>query len=102
MVLLDHGGRDPREVSLIGPPPGLEWLVEHVWTQGSHDEATEWRIVADVSPHLIASVTESAAGRRLDLALVGARTRAAVVNVTNRVLTVGVRLKPGVVPGLTG
>jgi len=102
MVLLDHGGRDLREVTLIGPPPDLEWLVEHIWIQGSHGEIIDWRVVADTSPYLIASVTESRAGRRMQIALVGARTHAAVVDVTNRVLTVGVRLKTGVVPGLTG
>jgi AraC-like DNA-binding protein len=102
MVLLDHGGRHPSEVELMPPPSDLQWLVEHIWVQGSHGEVTDWRVVADVSPHLITSVTESTRGRGIQVALVGARTRAAVVDVTNRVLTVGVRLKPGVVPGLTG
>jgi AraC-like DNA-binding protein len=102
MVLLDHGGRHPSEAELLSPPRDLRWLVEHIWIQGSHGEVTDWRVVADVSPYLIASVTESTTGRGIQVALVGARTRAAVVDVTNRVLTVGVRLKPGVVPGVTG
>jgi AraC-like DNA-binding protein len=102
MVLLDHGGRHPSEVALMPPPSDLHWLVEHIWVQGGHGAVTDWRVVADASPHLIASVTESSTGRGIQVALVGARTHAAIVDVANRVLTVGVRLKPGVVPGLTG
>lgn len=102
MVLLDHGGRHPSEVELLSPPPDLQWLVEHIWIQGSHGDITDWCVVADVSSHLITSVTESTTGRGIQVAFVGARTRAAIVDVKNRVLTVGVRLKPGVVPGLTG
>ena len=41
MVLLDHGGRHPREVQLIAPPPELGWLVEHLWIQGSHGVVTD-------------------------------------------------------------
>lgn len=102
MVLLDHGGRHLSEVELLAPPPDLGWLVEHLWIQGSHGAVTDWRVVADTAPHLIASVTESGPTRRLRVQLVGARTHAATVDVTNRVLTVGVRLKVGVLPGLTG
>ena len=71
MVLLDHGGRHPSEVALMSAPSDLEWLVEHMWVQGSHGDVTDWRVVADVAPHLIASVTESASGRRIQVALVG-------------------------------
>jgi AraC-like DNA-binding protein len=102
MVLLDHGGRHPSEVELMAPPPDLEWLVQHLWVQGSHGSVTDWRVVADTAPHLIASVTESGPARRLRVQLVGGRTHAATVDVTNRVLTVGVRLRVGVLPGLTG
>jgi len=102
MVLLDHGGRHPSEVQLIAPPPDLGWLVEHLWVQGSHGVVTGWRVVADASPYLIASVTDGNTARCLNIQLVGARSHAATVNVTNRVLTVGVRLSPGVLPGVTG
>ena len=102
MVLLDHGGRHPGEVELLAAPADVRRLVEHLWIQGRHGAETGWRVVADTAPHLIASVTEVAGTRHLRVQLVGARTHAATVNVTNRVLTVGVRLRPGAVPVLTG
>ena len=102
MVLLDHGGRDSGEVELLAPPPDVGRLVEHLWIQGSHGAVTDWRVVADTSPHLIASVTEAAGTRHLRVQVVGARTHAATVNVKNRVLTVGIRLRTGAVPVVTG
>jgi AraC-like DNA-binding protein len=102
MVLLDHGGRHPSEVELLAPPPDVGRLVEHLWIQGRHGTVTDWRVVADTSPYLIASVTEVAGTRHMRIQLVGARTHAATVNVRNRVLTVGVRLRVGAIPVLTG
>ena len=102
MVLLDHGGRHPSEVELLAPPPDVGRLVEHLWIQGSHGNVTDWHVVADTSPYLIASVTEVAGTRHMRVQLVGARTHAATVNVMNRVLTVGVRLRVGAIPVLTG
>jgi AraC-like DNA-binding protein len=102
MVLLDQGGRHPSEVTVIAPPNDLAGVAEHLWIQGPHGAVTEWRVVADASPHLIASVIDCGGTRRLHVGLVGARTRAAAIDVTSRVLTVGVRLKSGVLPSITG
>jgi AraC-like DNA-binding protein len=102
VVLLDHGGRQASEATLVAPPRDLAGLVDHLWIQGDHGAETEWRVVADASPHLIACVTESGTGRRLGVGLIGARTRAASVDVTGRLLTVGVRLKAGVLSAITG
>lgn len=101
-MLLDQGGRDSSEVELLAPPQDLETSVEHMWIQGGHGTVTTWRVVADTSPYVIASVAESAGSRCIRVEFIGARTRAADVDVTNRVLTVGVRLRVGVLPALTG
>jgi AraC-like DNA-binding protein len=102
MVLLDHGGRHPSEVTVIAPPHDLTGVAEHLWIQGPHGAVKEWRVVADASPYLIASVTDCGGTRRLRVGLVGARTHAAAIDVTSRVLTVGVRFKAGVLPSITG
>lgn len=58
MVLLDQGGRHPSEITVIAPPHDLAGLAEHLWIQGPHGAVTEWRVVADASLHLIASVID--------------------------------------------
>jgi AraC-like DNA-binding protein len=73
-----------------------------MWVQQGSCGDTDWRVVADASPYLIATVTASAEARTMRVALVGARSRAAAVNTAGRVMTVGVRLRPGAVPILTG
>lgn len=100
MVLLDNGGRHGSEVTLIAPPHDLAGLIEHLWVQDCDDMAADWRVVADPSPHLIAAVMSSAP-RRIRVSLVGARTCAATIDVSHRVMTVGVRLRPGALPILT-
>jgi AraC-like DNA-binding protein len=98
MVLLDNGGCEPGRVSLAPPPPDLQRLVEHVAVYTYPPHAREWRIVPDLSPHLIVSVVDDGSGRRVRGAIVGARSRSTVVDVTRRVVTVGVRLRPGTLP----
>lgn len=102
MVLLDNGGRRSDEVTLVPPPPDLVDVVEHVWIEETrHVEAVEWRVVADTSPHAIAVVSANGAARSMRVVLVGARSSAATVDVRGRVLTVGLRLRPGRLPLLT-
>jgi AraC-like DNA-binding protein len=99
MVLLDNGGRaDPGRVSLAPPPSDLQRLVEHVVVCTYPPHARDWRIVPDLSPHLIVSVVDEGSGRRARSAIVGARSRSTVVDVSRRVVTVGVRLRPGTLP----
>jgi AraC-like DNA-binding protein len=102
MVMLDHGGRHPGEVRLVSPPADLAGLVAHLSVQEGHGASTAWRVVPDVSPYVIASVTDLAGVRRLRVAVVGARTQAATADVAHRVLTVAVRLHPGSLRLLTG
>jgi AraC-like DNA-binding protein len=100
MVLFDNGGRPGREIALAPAPPDLASLVEHSWVQRGPHPAPVWRVVADPAPYLIAAVTARAGGAALRLALVGARSCAADLDVSSRTLTVGVRLRPGALPVL--
>jgi AraC-like DNA-binding protein len=102
MVLLDHGGRDPREVEIVAPPADLAGMLEHSWVAHRTDAlASAWRVVPDSSPHLIAMVTARAQRRAIRVVVVGARSRAADIDVRDRILTVGLRLRHGALPILT-
>ncbi len=101
MVLLDNGGRPSHEIALAAAPLDLAPLVEHTWIQQGPHPAPTWRVVADPAPHLIAAVTSRAGVKALRVALVGARSYAADIDVSRRTLTVGVRLRPGALPALT-
>jgi AraC-like DNA-binding protein len=103
MVLLDHGGRDAHELDLRSPPADLSGLIEHCWIEEHRTapSASDRRVVPDASPHVIAIVTARAQQRAIHVAVVGARSCAADIDVSRRVLTVGVRLHPGALPMLT-
>jgi AraC-like DNA-binding protein len=101
MVLLDNGGRHAGEINLLAPPRDLAGVLEHLWTQDSSRTAADWRVVADASPHLIAAVTASGGTQTMSVSLVGARSCAASIDVSHRVLTVGLRLRPGALSALT-
>ena len=103
MVLLDNGGGAALgDVLLALPPPDLNALVEHVVVETYPPHAREWRIVPDLSPHFIVSIVNDGGVRRARAFLIGARSRAAVVDVSRRIVTVGVRLRPGAIPPLLG
>jgi AraC-like DNA-binding protein len=102
MVLLDHGGRHADEITLIARPNDLDDVVEHLWIRNDRHPEPGWRVVADASPYLLATVAACGDTRVLRIAVVGARAHAATIDVANRVLTVGVRLRPGALPILTG
>jgi AraC-like DNA-binding protein len=102
MVLLDHGGRDAKELDIHAPPADLSGVIEHLWVQHRTDiSASDWRVVPDTSPHLIAMVTASGHERAIRIVIVGARSCAADVDIRHRVLTVGLRLHEGTLPILT-
>jgi AraC-like DNA-binding protein len=100
MVLLDNGGRASGECTLLAPPVDLAPLIEHLWIQERAHATSTWRVVADAAPHLIATMTKTDRGPRAAVMLVGARSTAADIDVSRRLLTVGVRLKPGTLPAL--
>lgn len=105
MVALDQAGRARNDLHLLRPPPGLAGFVEFMWVQRrlqSDATAAAWRIVADDAPHLLWHVSEVKGQQRHRLALVGARTRHVDADASARLLTVGVRLRPGAIPALFG
>jgi AraC-like DNA-binding protein len=95
MVLLDQGGAARNAVTIIPACAALGDLVEHFWIQ--HECATPiWRIVPDVAAHIIFSVRQLDGGRVSRCAFVGARSIHADIDVSRRILTIGARLRPGV------
>jgi AraC-like DNA-binding protein len=106
MVTIDEGGARADTLQIIPSAGLLAPLVELAWIDDESPRraiaASGWRIVADDVPHLIYSVSGTAGGRRSRLHLVGPRTVFADINVTRRVFTVGLRLRPGVATSLFG
>ena len=90
---------------MLAAPRPLQPFVEHIWTQGdisaSLDQA--WRIPPDANPYLIFTAWAAAAGGpRTRCMLVGPYAGFLDIPVHGRVFTCGVRLRPGVLPLLTG
>jgi hypothetical protein len=92
MVLLDHGCVVRGGLQVLPPPADLRDIVEHTFIELPTTSVNDWRVVPDASPHLIVTVL---AQGNLRAALVGARSRVAIIDRTGRVATVGVRLRPG-------
>lgn len=102
MVTLDEGGRGVGFQRILPPHPRLAAFVEHFWTQQRPvglAQRTSWRIVPDLSPHVIAHCGPAgwSAPR-----VVGARSVYAEVCVADRRITVGCRLRPGALRPLFG
>lgn len=103
MITIDQGGAGSDAVLVVPPPAGLAALVEYFWIDGPGlVPSRNWRIVPDDAPHIIFSETTVAGHSRYRLALVGARTVHADLDRSARVQTIGVRLRPGVLPSLIG
>jgi len=96
MIWLDEGGRQ-RGLRLIVPPPRLRDDVEHFWIQETMPKKV-WRIVPDINAHAIFSITHETKGLRTNACIVGARSEFFDLDVTNHVLTIGMRFRPGVLP----
>ena len=94
MIWLDEGGRQ-RDTRLIAPPPSLCEAVEHCWTHQQLPRR-KWRVVPDLSAHVIFSLSGSTAVCHI----VGARSTYCDIDVASRDLTIGVRLRPGALPQL--
>jgi AraC-like DNA-binding protein len=100
MVLLDNGGRPRDEIRFVVPPDDLRGLVEDLSIQHHRNWPADWRVVPDVSPHLIATVAQSDGRGQLRVVLVGPRSHAAAVDLAGRTLTLCLRLRPGALPAL--
>ena len=80
MIWLDEGGRQ-RDSGLIAPPPSLCGAVEHFWIH-QRLPRRRWRVVPDLSAHVIFSLAGSTAVCRI----VGAREDPSAIS-TSRVAT---------------
>jgi AraC-like DNA-binding protein len=98
VIWIDDGGRQ-RDLGLIAPPAALHDVVEHFWIQGLLPKQL-WRVVPDLSAHVIFSITSAPSGVSASCFVVGARSQYCDINVAGRVLTIGARLKPGALPHL--
>jgi AraC-like DNA-binding protein len=102
MVLLDHGGAARDDVTLLRPPADLRGLIEYVWIQRHRADSAAWTVVPDGSPHLMTRLMDDGETGWPRVRLVGARTRAVTISHAGRRATIGVRLRPGSLPLLTG
>jgi AraC-like DNA-binding protein len=98
MVRLDEGGWQ-RDLELIPAPAALGRAVEHFWIQKSLPKDV-WRVVPDLSAYVIFSITSGPRGCLADCHVVGARSTFFDVPAAGRTLTIGVRLRPGILPQL--
>jgi AraC-like DNA-binding protein len=98
VIRIDDGGRH-RDLGLIAPPAALLDVVEHFWIQGLLPKQL-WRVVPDLSAHVIFTITSAPRGLSASCFVVGARGRYCDVDVAGRVLTIGARLRPGALPHL--
>ena len=107
MIDLDQGGRHRGAVDLVPAPADLAGVVEFAWVdRGGAQAATgdrSWRVVPDPSGHLIFKVIEGEHDA-LDVraSVVGPRSVHRDIDVRQRVLTVGIRLRPAAIGCLWG
>jgi AraC-like DNA-binding protein len=104
MISLDQAG-EARSCSRIEvAPSSLDPWVEHGWTTElprvlkARASSRRWKVVPDLSPNLLVHRSRNGTSLRL----VGARTRATEIDVSERIWTAGIRLRPGTLPGLVG
>ena len=94
MVELDQAGCVAVRQRALPPPPDLASLIELLWITewpAAAPGAHSWRIVPDPCAHSLVHVC----ARQTRVAFVGARSIHKDVDVSSRLLTVGVRLRSG-------
>jgi hypothetical protein len=96
VIWLDEGGYQ-RSLRLIAPPLTVRGEVEHFWIQETMPKR-DCRIVPDVNAHAIFSMKHGTKGLHANGYIVGARSEFLDTDVIDRVLTISVRFKPGVLP----
>ena len=103
MVLLDEGGLGRNGARLLAPARLAPW-IEHFWIQSGDEkfQRRPWRIVPDASAHIIFAVESQIGDKdRTSCFVVGSRATHVDIDVSRRLLTIGARLRPGVLPALT-
>jgi AraC-like DNA-binding protein len=103
MILLDQAGAGAAGAGFFPPLRAQEPYVEHFWIQQTHSSPAgrTWRIIPDANSYLIFAVSREDSRVQGRCFLVGPRSRFADITMANRVLTCGVRLRPGALPSLT-
>jgi AraC-like DNA-binding protein len=101
MVTLDEGGAGRQTLRLRRCEGAAATLAELSWVQPAVGDGggASWRIVPDVHPHLVHHRLRDDHTRTM---VVGARSTWTDVDQGARAFTVGVRLRPGVLPALLG
>jgi AraC-like DNA-binding protein len=98
MIWLDQGGQQ-CDLALIPAPPTLGHCVEHFWVQNPVPQGMR-RIVPDLNAHVIFWTTQGPRLHKANCHIVGARSTFFDLNTVGRGLTIGARLRPGVLPEL--
>lgn len=103
MILLDQAGAGADGARIFAPTAACEPFVEHFWAQKSDSSVAgrSWRVIPELNPNLIFAVLREGSRLHARCVLVGPRSRFADVTMANRLVTVGARLRPGVLPRLT-
>ena len=103
MILLDQAGAGASGATLLSPSRAQEPFIEHYWAQQacSSPVGHTWRIIPDANPYLIFAVSREDSGVHARCFLTGPRSRFTDITMGNRILTCGVRLRPGALPLLT-
>ena len=90
---------------MFAAPSSLQPFVEHIWTQGEMAESLDlaWRIPPDANPYLIFTAWKPTTREpHARCMLVGPCASFLDIPVHGRAFTCGMRLRPGVLPLLTG
>jgi hypothetical protein len=93
--MLDHGGWGRADLAVLQPVAPLSGVVEFFWIDewsSRRRPSRQFRIVADDAPHVIWHVY-GGRHRSQTLGLVGGRSTYRDVDVSARLVTVGVRLR---------
>jgi hypothetical protein len=103
MILLDQAGAGASESRFFPPLRIQESFIENFWIQQTRSSPVgrAWRIIPDANPYLIFVVSREDSGVQERCFLVGPRSRFADVTMDGRILTCGVRFRPGALPLLT-
>jgi AraC-like DNA-binding protein len=91
MIVLDNGSPPITTATIVAPPLDLADLIEHAFIDAGRRQ-TDWRIVPDASPHVIAVIARDNA---IGLHIVGPRSMVGHVTLADRRWTIGLRLRPG-------
>lgn len=107
LIDLDEAGRGRASQRRIRPSAGTRSWLEYGWVQW-HEPQLEprpcaaprpWRVVPDTAAHVL---VHGYPARRTRAVVVGPRSEGIDLDLSRRRWTVGLRLRPGVLPALTG